>query len=108
MRKITDDAERERWVREWRRSKLTAKEFSDKHGLPLSSLYRWSRAAPATVQERGLAPVMRFIEAVPIGARERDGVWVWEFEGPGGVVRGRTLDRTGLTELLAAATGRAK
>lgn len=105
MRKNTKPWERERWVREWRRSKLSAREFCEAHGLPQATLYMWARALRGQGERSELMPLPRLVEAVPVDGVRRNGAdWSWELEGPWGVLRGRDLNTSAVAELVVAIT----
>ena len=109
MRKHTKPWERERWVREWRRSKLSARDFCAEHGLSPANLYMWARAVRDGGGRSELVPLPRLVEALPVdGVRRNDGDWHWELERPGVVLRGRDLDAATLAALVAAVTRSAR
>jgi transposase-like protein len=105
MRRNTKPWERERWVREWRRSKLSARGFCEKHGLRPATLYMWARAGSSGEGGRSeLVALPRLVEAIPVDRARADAEWRWELECRGVVLRGRDLDTAVLAELVSAMT----
>jgi len=93
MRKRFTPKQRRAFVREWRRSRLSAKAFAVGRGFHPVTLCKWGRAERSD-EERGV----RFVEVVPTPAEASQ--WVWELKGPGGELRGGTLDVEALRVLV--------
>jgi len=90
------ERERRALVSEWRRSGLSAKAFSEGRGFHPLTLCRWARAEQQG--EQGL----RLVEVVADPPREPDSQqWAWELKGPGGELRGQSLDAHLLRVLVA-------
>ena len=107
MAKHRKPSERQRWVREWRRSKLSASEFCARHGaegLKPGTLYDWARQVEREQIGVTALSAPRLVEAIPVGSSPAI-AWAWELEGPGGVLRGGVLDPAVFAELLVAVTG---
>lgn len=75
---------------------MSAKAFSEGRGFHPLTLCRWARAEQQG--EQGL----RLVEVVADPPREPDSQqWAWELKGPGGELRGQSLDAHLLRVLVA-------
>ena len=84
-------------MREWRRSKLSAKAFAEGRGFHPVTLCNWGRAE---------ARAMQLVEVVATPVEERDSPqWAWELKGPGGELRGAALDVGTLRVLVEGVVG---
>jgi hypothetical protein len=96
-------SERRAFVREWKRSGVSAKAFCAGRGIHPWTLYSWARGQSSSAeQDAGL----RLVEVVPTTVEESDPAtrWAWELTGTGGSVRGVSLDAALLRVLVEGVT----
>ena len=95
------NGQRRAYVREWKRSGLSAKAFAEGRNFHPVTLCNWARA-----DTRGAARGARLVEVVPTPKEERESsAWAWEFKGPGGELRGVTIDVETLRVLVHGIVG---
>ena len=95
--------QRRAYVREWRRSGLSAKAFAEGRNFHPVTLCNWARA-----ETRGAALAPRLVEVVPTPEEERKReslAWAWELKGPGGELRGVAIDGETLRVLVHGIVG---
>ena len=93
--------QRRAFVREWKRSGLSAKAFAEGRPFHSVTLCNWARA-----EARGFTRGPRLVEVVatPTEGREPSS-WAWELKGPGGELRGVGLDAEALRVLVQGVVG---
>ena len=86
--------QRRTFVREWRQSGLSSKKFAEGRDFHPVTLCAWARAEP---------PSTRLVEvevAPNEDAESRTEQWAWVLKGPGGELRGASLDLDSLRVLV--------
>ncbi len=95
------NGQRRAYVREWKRSGLSAKAFSEGRNFHPVTLCNWARANAAR-EDR----VPRLVEVVPTPKEEGEpSPWAWELKGPGGELRGAAIDLETLRVLVHGIVG---
>ena len=93
--------QRRAFVREWKRSGVSAKAFAEGQAFHPVTLCNWARA-----DARGVSPGLQLVEVVPTPIAECEASpWAWELKGPGGELRGVALDAEALGVLVRGVVG---